>query len=127
MPSSLTSLARARGLGAAGSGTGDFWRQRVTSIAGLPLTIAAVALIASCAGADHATVLARLGHPLAALVLVLTILNFAVHMWIGMQVIIEDYVHGVATKILLVIANAGFSAAVGVAGMLALVRIAVLA
>ena len=127
MHSSLTALARARGLGAARSGTRNFWRQRVTSIAGLPLTIATVVLVASCAGVDHATVMGRLGHPLAALVLALTILNFTVHMWIGMQVIIEDYVHGVVAKILLLIANTGFSAIIGVAGMFALVRIAVLA
>lgn len=127
MRGTLTSLARARGLGAARRGTGDFWRQRLTSIAGLPLTIAAVVLIASCAGADHATVMRRLGNPLAALVLVLTVLNFTVHMWIGMQVIIEDYVHGIVAKIALVVANTGFSATVGAAGVLALVRIAVLA
>ncbi len=119
-----TSLARARGLGSARSGTVDFWRQRVTSLLGLPLTIAAVLIVLSSVGIDRDAALARLGHPAVATLLLLTILNFCIHMRIGMQVIIEDYVHKPAAKALLLMANTGFTFTMGIAGALALVKIA---
>lgn len=121
-----TALARARGLGTAASGTTDFWRQRLTSVLGLPLTVAFVVIVLANVGVGHATAVARLGHPLVAILLVLTIVNFCVHMRIGMQVIIEDYVHGPILKILLLMANTGFAVAMGVAGVLAIVKIVVM-
>ena len=125
MPRLRTSLARARGLGSAKSGTEDFWRQRVTSVLGLPLTIGAVLIVLSSVGVDHETAVARLGHPVVATLLLLTILNFCIHMRIGMQVIIEDYVHKRAPKNLLLMANTGFVVTMGIAGALALVKIAI--
>lgn len=118
-----TSLARARGLGSAATGTGDFWRQRVTSVLGLPLTAAAIVIVVSCIGEEHAAVHARLAHPLVALVLLLAILNTVLHMWIGMQVVIEDYVHAPLRKILLLTANTGFCAAIALAGVVAILEI----
>jgi succinate dehydrogenase / fumarate reductase, membrane anchor subunit len=123
MTSLRTPLARARGLGSSKSGTRDFWRQRVTSLLGLPLAITAIIIIVSSLGVDHDEVLARLRHPVIAIVLLLTILNFCGHMRVGMQVIIEDYVHGPKAKALLLAANTGFVLAIGVAGALALLKI----
>lgn len=94
MTSLRTSLVRARGLGSAKAGTETFWRQRLTSVLGLPLSIALIVIVLACIGVDHATATARVGNPFVATLLLLTLLNFCVHMRIGMQIIIEDYVHG---------------------------------
>jgi succinate dehydrogenase / fumarate reductase, membrane anchor subunit len=125
VPSLRTTFARARGLGPAKSGTTDFWRQRATSALGLPLAIGTILIILSNAGADYETAVARLRHPAVATLLLLTILNFCVHMRIGMQVIIEDYVHKQAVKTLLLMANTGLVVVMGIASALALVKIAV--
>jgi succinate dehydrogenase / fumarate reductase membrane anchor subunit len=125
MPSLRTSLARARGLGSAKAGTETFWRQRLTSVLGLPLTIALVAIVLACIGVDHATATARVGHPLVATLLLLALLNFCVHMRIGMQIIIEDYVHNLFAKTICLFVNSAFAAAIGVASALAIVKITV--
>jgi succinate dehydrogenase / fumarate reductase membrane anchor subunit len=125
MTSLRTSLARARGLGSAKAGTETFWRQRLTSVLGVPLSIALIVIVLGCIGVDHATAAARVGNPFVATLLMLALLNFCVHMRIGMQIIIEDYVHTQFTKAMCMIANSGFVAAVGVAGALAIVKIAV--
>jgi succinate dehydrogenase / fumarate reductase membrane anchor subunit len=104
-------------------GTAAFWRQRVTSVLGLLLAIGTILIILSIVGADHSTAVARLRHPAVATLFLLTILNFCVHMGIGMQVIIEDYVHKPAAKTLLLMANTGIVVTTGTA--LALVKIAV--
>lgn len=123
MRSVRTPLAGARGLGSAASGTEHFWRERLTSVLALPLTLAFILIVLSSLGVDHATAAARLGHPLVAIVLLLTILNTCIHMRIGMQVIIEDYVHGTAAKTALLMANTGFTAAMGVTGAFAVLKI----
>ena len=110
-----TPLARVRGLGAARSGTGHFWRQRLTAVANVPLTIAFVLIVVALLGRNHAAVLQILGSPLVAVVMLLFIISICTHMRIGMQVIIEDYVHDEGTKLLLVMANTFFVVAVGLA------------
>lgn len=125
MTSLRTSLVRARGLGSAKAGTETFWRQRLTSVLGLPLSIALIVIVLACIGVDHATATARVGNPFVATLLLLTLLNFCVHMRIGMQIIIEDYVHGLFAKTMCLVVNSAFAAAVGVAGALAIVKIAV--
>jgi succinate dehydrogenase / fumarate reductase, membrane anchor subunit len=124
MTSLRTPFARANGFGSAKSGTRNFWRQRVTSVLGLPLTLGAILIVLSSLGVDHGEAVALLRHPAVAIVLLLTLVNFCVHMRIGMQVIIEDYVHGPKAKALLLMANTGFVFAAGVAGTLALLKIA---
>ncbi len=119
-----SSLARARGLGSAKDGTKDFWRQRVTSVLGLPLLIGVIIVIVANVGADYETAVTRLGHPLVSTLLLLALLNFCVHMRIGMQVIIEDYVHGTMAKPLFLMANTGFTALIGAAGAVAILKIA---
>ncbi|MFL6795997.1 MAG: succinate dehydrogenase, hydrophobic membrane anchor protein [Xanthobacteraceae bacterium] len=110
-----TPLARVRGLGAAKSGTGHFWRQRLTSVAGVPLTIAFVFIVVSLLGRNHAAVVQILGSPLVAIVMLLFILTICDHMRIGMQVIIEDYVHDEGPKLALIMANTFFTVVVGLA------------
>ena len=118
-----TPLARVRGLGAARTGTEDFWRQRVTSVASVPLTIAFVFIVVALLGRNHAAVVQILGSPLVAVILLLFILSIATHMQIGMQVIIEDYVHDERMKLALIIGNSFFVWAVGLACAFALLML----
>jgi succinate dehydrogenase / fumarate reductase, membrane anchor subunit len=118
-----TPLNRVRGLGSAHAGTGHFWLQRLTAIANVPLVIYFVFLIATLSGRSHATVTATIGQPLTAILLLGAILSIAVHMRIGMQVIIEDYVHDEAAKVTLIVANTLFCVAVGLSGAFAVCRI----
>ena len=94
-----TPLARVRGLGSAKSGTEHFWRQRVTAVANVPLTIAFVVIVVSLLGRNHAAVVQILGSPLVAMIMLLFIGSVTYHMRIGMQVIIEDYVHDEVPKL----------------------------
>ncbi len=80
-----TPMRRVRGLGAAHSGTAHFWHQRVTSIAGIPLTIALLVIVVALVGRSHATVVQVLASPLVAIIMLLFVINSAYHMWIGMQ------------------------------------------
>ncbi len=119
-----TPTALAHGLGAAGSGTRDFWHQRVTSILGILLITGGIVVVIDSIGAGYDEVIALLSNPVVVALLLLALFNFCIHMRIGMQVIIEDYVHQPMTKVLLLIANTGFSAVMGVVGAIAIMKIA---
>lgn len=119
----LTPQRRVRGLGSTKSGTEDWWHQRVTSLALVPLSVFVVVLMVSLIGADHAAVVARVGHPLVATGLVLTLVAVAWHMQLGMRVIIEDYLHGPGLKAAALIANAFFAFAMAVLGVVAVLLI----
>jgi succinate dehydrogenase / fumarate reductase membrane anchor subunit len=118
-----TPLNRVRGLGSAHAGTGHFWLQRLTAIANIPLVIYFVFLIATLSGRSHATVTATLGEPVTALLLLAAILSIVVHMRIGMQVIIEDYVHDEGWKVTLVVLNTFFTVGVGLSAAFAVCRL----
>src|SRR3954467_12224122 len=68
-----TPLARVRGLGSARSGTQQFWQERLTSVAGIPLTLAFFFIVASVLGRNHAAVVQILGSPIVAILLLLFI------------------------------------------------------
>jgi succinate dehydrogenase / fumarate reductase membrane anchor subunit len=110
-----TPLARVRGRGAARSGTGHFWHQRLTAVANIPLTIAAVIIMVMLLGRNQAAAAQILGAPLVAIIMLLFIASIATHMRIGMQVIIEDYVHDDNFKLVLIMANTFFAIAVALA------------
>jgi succinate dehydrogenase / fumarate reductase membrane anchor subunit len=118
-----TPLGRVRGHGSARSGTGHFWWQRVTSVALIPLTIGVLVIIFSLLSRNHAAVVQILGSPLVAIVMLLFIGTTAYHMKLGMQVIIEDYVHDEVPKLLLLMGNVFFSIAVGLAASYAILKI----
>src|SRR5436189_5873183 len=94
-----TPLKHVRGLGPAKSGTEHFWRQRLTAVANVPLTIAFVLIVVSLLGRTHAAAQQILGSPLVAILMLLFIGSAIYHMRIGMQVIIEDYVHDELAKL----------------------------
>jgi succinate dehydrogenase / fumarate reductase membrane anchor subunit len=118
-----TPLRQVRGLGAARSGTGHFWHQRVTSVAGVPLTIALLMIITSLLGRSHAAVVQILGSPIVAIIMLLFIINTAYHMWIGMQEIILDYVHEARWKFLALMANTFFVISVSLASIYAILKL----
>jgi succinate dehydrogenase / fumarate reductase membrane anchor subunit len=118
-----TPLGRVRGLGAAKSGTQHFWRQRLTAVANVPLTIAFVLIVVTLLGRNHAAVVQILGSPLVAVIMLLFIFSITMHMRIGMQVIIEDYVHDEGTKLVLLMANTFFVVAVGLASAFAILML----
>ena len=118
-----TPLARVRALGSAKSGTGHFWHQRLTAVANVPLTIAFVLILVSLLGRSHATVVQTLSSPLVAIVMLLFIGSITYHMKLGMQVIIEDYVHDEKWKLAAVIANIFFAVAVGLAAVYAILKL----
>jgi succinate dehydrogenase / fumarate reductase membrane anchor subunit len=118
-----TPLARVRGLGSAKSGTEHFWRQRLTAVANVPLTIAFVVIVVSLLGRNHAYVVQTLGSPLVAMLMLLFIGSSIYHMRIGMQVIIEDYVHDEVTKLVLVMANTFFAIVVGLTAAYAIFKL----
>ena len=123
-PNSMrTPMGRVRYLGSAKSGTALIWRQRLTSFALLPLSIAFVILILTLVGKDYNTVRATLGSPFPAILILLFLGACIVHMEIGMRVIIEDYVHQHGAKMSLLIANAFFAICVGVACAYAILRL----
>ena len=118
-----TPLGRVLGYGAARSGTGDFIRQRLTAIAGVPLTIAAVLIVISLVGHNHAAVVQIVGLTPVAIVMLLFIISICIHMKIGMQIIIEDYVHDEGAKYALLIANLFFTIAVGFASVYVILKL----
>jgi succinate dehydrogenase / fumarate reductase membrane anchor subunit len=118
-----TPLARVRGLGAAKSGTEHFWRQRLTAVANVPLTIAFVLILVSLLGRNHAAAAQILGSPLVAIIMLLFILSITVHMRIGMQVVIEDYIHDEPGRLILLMANTFFSLAVALASAYGILKL----
>jgi succinate dehydrogenase / fumarate reductase membrane anchor subunit len=118
-----TPLGRVRYLGSARSGTRHFWHQRLTSVANVPLTIAVVLIIIALIGRNHAAVVQILGSTLVAITMLLFIITSVYHMWLGMQVIIEDYVHDELPKFLALMANTFFSFAVGLAAVFAILKL----
>ena len=120
----MTPLAKVRGLGSARSGTEHWFRQRLTAIANVPLVIFLIWLAVALAGKSHAEVAAALSHPLAALGIVLALTSLAIHMRLGMQVIIEDYVVATGARMGLAIANVFFAALVWASGVLAALSLA---
>ena len=119
-----TPLRRVRYLGSARTGTRHFWHQRLTSVALVPLTIAVVLIIIALLGRNHAAVVQILGSSFVAITMLLFVVTSVYHMWLGMQVIIEDYVHDELLKLTTLMANTFFSFAIGLAGVFAILKLA---
>ena len=121
-PSMRTALSRVRYLGSAKSGTDHFWKQRVSSVALVPLTIVVIFIVIGIMGRNHAAAAQILGSPFVAITLIMFVITSAYHMWLGMQVVIEDYVHS-DLKLTLIMINTFFCFAVGLSSVYALVKL----
>jgi succinate dehydrogenase / fumarate reductase membrane anchor subunit len=120
---SRTPLAKVRGLGSAKEGTDHFWRQRVTAVSNLVLVSFLVVLLVRLAGADYATVKSVLARPHNAIMLLLFVLSGVIHMRLGMQTIIEDYIHSEGRKVVALVLNSFFAVAVGLTCAFAVLKL----
>jgi succinate dehydrogenase / fumarate reductase membrane anchor subunit len=123
MQNMRTPLARAIGLGLAKEGVGLWWAERVSAVALVPLTLWFVASIIAHTGSDYATFIVWLKMPLTAILVILLLIALFYHTALGLQVVIEDYVHSGA-KFAAVIAVRLGCFALAIAGALATLRIA---
>ncbi len=123
-PSSMrTPLGRVRYLGSSHSGTSDFWRQRLTAVAMTLLIVPVIVIVLMLIGRNQAGAAQILGSLPIAIILVLFIIASVWHMKIGMQIIIEDYVHNEILKLASVMANNFFCIAVALASIYAIVKL----
>jgi len=120
-------LARARGLGSGKTGTGHFWTQRVTAVALALLTPWLVWMLAGMAGGDVESVRATLAHPRNAILLAAFSVAMFWHAKLGMQVVIEDYVHARGVEITLHLLNMFLCTLGAIASVYAIARIALTA
>lgn len=119
-----TPLARARGLGSAREGAGHWWAQRLTAVALVPLCLWFVAGILGLIGAGHGAALAWIASPVNAILLVLLLFAVFHHAQLGLQVVIEDYVHSEWRKLALIVAVKFGALILGLAAVFAVARIA---
>jgi succinate dehydrogenase / fumarate reductase membrane anchor subunit len=117
--------ARVEGLGSAHTGTSHFFRQRATAVALVPLAIWFAVSAFRLIGADRDAALAFLHAPVNAVLMALFVIAAVTHMALGLQVVIEDYVHGEGGKLVLLLLNKCFAWLVGAACVFALLKIAV--
>ena len=123
-PSSMrTPLGRVRNLGSSHSGTTDFWRQRLTAVAMALLIVPVIVVILMLIGRNHAGAAQILSSIPFAIILVLFIIASTWHMRIGMQIVIEDYVHNEKVKLASVMANNFFCIAVALASIYAILKL----
>jgi succinate dehydrogenase / fumarate reductase membrane anchor subunit len=124
MISLRTPEARVRGLGSAHHGLAHWWAQRITAVALVPLLLWFVAHICVTAGADYQTARASLHAPINAILTILLVLAGLHHGQLGLQVVIEDYVHTGWTKISLIVLVKFAAVALGAACIFAILKVA---
>ena len=121
-PSMRTPLARVRSLGSSHSGTSDFWRQRLTAVAMTVLIVPVIIVVLMLIGSNQAGAKQIFSSLPIAIIMLLFIVASAWHMKIGMQVVIEDYIHNEKLKLASVMANNFFCIAVALASIYAILK-----
>jgi len=121
-PSMRTPLARVRNLGSSHSGTSDFWRQRLTAVAMTVLIVPVIVVVLMLVGSNQAFAKQTFSSLPIAIIMLLFIVASTWHMKIGMQVVIEDYVHNEKIKLASVIANNFFCIAVALVSIYAILK-----
>jgi succinate dehydrogenase / fumarate reductase membrane anchor subunit len=117
-------LGRARGLGSAKSGTQHWWAQRLTALALVPLTIWFVIAMVAATGSDYASARVFIGNPITAVLLILLIVATFHHAQLGLQVVIEDYVHTKPVEIALLLIIKGAAVVLALAAIFAVLSVA---
>src|SRR5262245_44252506 len=118
-----TPLGRVRGLGSARDGTEHFWKQRLTAVSNLILVCLFIVLLVKIAGADYATVKRTLAKPQNAILVLLLVVSGIIHMRLGMQSIIEDYVHSEGRRLAALMLNSFFTLVVGLTCVFAVLKL----
>ena len=118
-----TPLSRARGLGSAKEGVHHFWAQRITAVALIPLVAWFAISLIMMSGADYAVVRAWIGSPAVMVLLTLTIVIGLHHGQLGMQEVVEDYVHSEGVKLALIVLLRFVAVFFGLAAIVAILRI----
>jgi len=118
-----TPLARARGLGSAKAGVHHWWAQRLTAIALIPLVVWFAISLVMMSGAEYEVVRAWIGSPVVMVLLILTIAVGLHHAQLGIQVVIEDYVHSDGFKLALIVAVRFLAVFVGLAAIVAILNV----
>ena len=118
-----TPLKDARGLGPSGHGVSHWIAERASAIFLIPLTVFFLASIVAHAGADYPTMIAYLAHPVVTVTMIFLVVTALYHMTLGLGVIIEDYIGKTGTRIFLKLVVNFLAVFVGLASVLALLRI----
>ena len=118
-----TDYRRVNGLGSAREGTGHFIRQRLTGLANIPLSLFMIWLVITAGGAGASEIGAILSNPVAAALAILLMVSFSWHVRIGVQVVIEDYVHSEGLKLAALIANAFVSIGLAAIGIISVLKL----
>jgi succinate dehydrogenase / fumarate reductase, membrane anchor subunit len=118
-----TPLAKAKGLGASGGGTDHFWHHRISAVSNALLVLPFIVIVASIAGRPYPEVIGIMSQPLVGILLALFVVSITYHMRLGMQIVIEDYVHDKGLKFAAVIANTFFAILVAASCLYAILRI----
>lgn len=121
-----TPLHRVQGLGAAHSGTGHFWHQRMTAAALVLLGVWFAFVMLGLVGVSEAGIVGFLAQPWNAILMAGFVFILLYHMLLGLQVVIDDYAHAPGMKIFLLLVTRAFAIAVGCAAIFALIHIAAL-
>ena len=124
MSSLQTPLHKVQGLGPSHSGTGHFWRQRITAVALVPLGLWFAFAMLGLAGTNEVAVLSFLAQPWNALLMAAFAVTLLYHMVLGLQDIVDDYVHTPGMKVFLRLAILAVAIATGATSLFALIRIA---
>lgn len=120
-----TPLHRVQGLGSAHAGVTHFWRERVTAVALIPLSVWFVVSVLRLIGTSEAEVAGFFQRPWNAVFMGLFVFLTCIHMTLGLQVVIDDYVHHPGHKIVLLLVNRAFAWLVGAISLVALLRIVI--
>ena len=117
-------LGRVRGLGSAKEGTAHWWAQRLTAVALIPLVLWFAGSVAAMTGSGHGAVVAWLANPVVAIIMILLIVATFHHAQLGMQVVIEDYVHSEWLKVASIVLVKFLAVVLGVAALFSVLKIA---
>jgi succinate dehydrogenase / fumarate reductase membrane anchor subunit len=126
MSTAQTPLHKVRGMGSSHSGTGHFWHERVTAVALIPLSLWFLYAMLGLAGTSEVAALQFLAHPVNALMMGAFVVFSLYHAYLGLQVVIDDYIHTAGSKIILMLLIRFSVIATGATCLFAIVRIAAL-
>jgi succinate dehydrogenase / fumarate reductase membrane anchor subunit len=122
-PDMRSDLGRARGLGSAKEGVHHWWAQRLTAAALVPLTLWFIVGVVGLSGASHAAAIDWIASPVSVVLLALLIVATFHHAQLGVQVVIEDYVHSEGRKVVLIVLVKGAAILLGLISLVAILRI----